>query len=181
MINHTVFLSLLSMDSYNRGLGSNINGLAEFGALGTATIRPFQPDEQTGWQAAGFYAIAYDWNGTKIISYRGTNPQFGTESVEDFVNSPILRNIWNGWTLGAGFEQAAQAQLAIQFYEDVTGHSIYDRVGVGARQLVGHSLGGGLAGFVGALSLHQRQRHRRGCGPDHRCRQQDGPAELRAA
>ncbi len=67
-MNRDVFLSLLALDSYNRGYGTNINGLAETGSLGSANIRDFKPDEQAGWQAAGFYAIAYDWNGETIIS-----------------------------------------------------------------------------------------------------------------
>ncbi len=68
-----VFLSLLALDSYNRGYGANVGSLAESGGIGTATIRPFEPGEQDGWEAAGFYAIAYDWNGETVISYRGTN------------------------------------------------------------------------------------------------------------
>jgi hypothetical protein len=72
-MNRDVFLSLLALDAYNRGEGAALNGLTESGAIGTATIREFQPGEQEGWEAAGFYAIAYDWNGETVISYRGTN------------------------------------------------------------------------------------------------------------
>ena len=68
-----VFLSLLALDAYNRGYGSNVGDLAEEGFIGTASIREFQPREQDGWQAAGFYAIAYDWIGERVISFRGTN------------------------------------------------------------------------------------------------------------
>ena len=51
---------------------------------------------------AGFYAIAYNWNGETIISYRGTNFDPGG-SVEDFLDSPLLKDAWNGWTLALGF------------------------------------------------------------------------------
>lgn len=68
-----VFLSLLALDSYNRGYGANVGGLTETGGIGSANIRPFVLGEQEGWQAVNFYAIAYNWNGETIISYRGTN------------------------------------------------------------------------------------------------------------
>ena len=104
-MNRDVFLSILALDSYNRGYGANLDGLSEVGAVGLATIRPFQAGEQNGWQAAGFYAIAYDVSnvpgfgpGGRVISYRGTNFSDGLPSWPD---------VWNGWTLGAGFPQAA--------------------------------------------------------------------------
>lgn len=72
-MNRDVFLAILALDSYNRGYGVRIRGLEESGHLGSATIRTFEDGEQEGWQDAGFYAIAYDWNGETIISYRGTD------------------------------------------------------------------------------------------------------------
>lgn len=74
-----LFLAILSLDSYNRGYGVNINGLDARGLIGNATIREAEDGEQDGWEAAGFYAIAYelppgsieDLSGT-VISYRGT-------------------------------------------------------------------------------------------------------------
>lgn len=75
-INKDVFLSLLAMDSYNRRYGQNIDGLSNTGSIGTATILK---DSVTslGLRAedAGFYAIAYEWQGETIISYRSTNPE----------------------------------------------------------------------------------------------------------
>ena len=75
-----VFLSLLALDAYNRGYGENVGGL-EFvpnvTKLGHATIIE---DAITNEEldaadviAAGFYAIAYAWNGETVISFRGTN------------------------------------------------------------------------------------------------------------
>jgi hypothetical protein len=77
-MNRDVFLSLSALDSYNSGSGQNINGLAASGAIGTASIRTdsrILGSSASGRldAAAGFYAIAYEWNGVTVISYRGTN------------------------------------------------------------------------------------------------------------
>ncbi|MEL6877693.1 MAG: hypothetical protein AAGL68_06300 [Pseudomonadota bacterium] len=76
-MNREVFLSLLALDSYNRGYGANIEGLstAEDTLIGTAKIGEnaevlLAPGVA---EQAGFYAIAYEWQGETIISYRGTN------------------------------------------------------------------------------------------------------------
>lgn len=73
-----VFLSLLAMDSYNRGEDRNVfaNGSAidedeENEKIGSATI--IDVPLPAGSIGDGFYAIAYNWNGETIISYRGTN------------------------------------------------------------------------------------------------------------
>ena len=69
-MNRDVFLSLLALDSYNRGYGQNVEGLAASGRLGNATIlgdalSELDPDDV---RAAGFCAIAYEWNDETIIS-----------------------------------------------------------------------------------------------------------------
>ena len=111
-MNRDVFLALLAMDSYNRGSGGGLNGLSESEGIGGATIRTFQPREQDGWEEAGFYAIAYEMTGVegfsageKVISYRGTDNY-----------NPLApgNDLWNGWTLGAGFADASQGGLAAQ-------------------------------------------------------------------
>lgn len=99
-----VFLSLLALDSHNRGYGANVGGVEETSGIGRATIRPFDPDAQDGWEAAGFYAIAYNWDGQTVISYRGTN--FPTDITDPAQVTAILSDVWNGWTLGAGFPTA---------------------------------------------------------------------------
>ena len=73
-MNRDVFLSLLALDAYNRGYGAGVN-LDPATTIGTATIGE---DAETLLgpgiaEAAGFYAIAYNWNGETIISFRGTN------------------------------------------------------------------------------------------------------------
>jgi hypothetical protein len=72
-----LFLSILAMDSYNRGYAPGISGLSsEAGTkIGNATV--LDQELPTGSQTAGFYAIAYtmgeDQNAKTIISYRGTD------------------------------------------------------------------------------------------------------------
>lgn len=122
-MNRDVFLSLLALDAYNRGYGQNVKvsesdadeGVDESGrAIGTATII-LQSDVFSGLPRveAGFYAIAYEWNGETIISYRGTNFEIKFDTVQEAINSPLIKDVWNGWTVGAGFSQASQASLAI--------------------------------------------------------------------
>jgi len=146
-----LFLAILAMDAYNRGYGAGIEDLAVSAnntMLGNATIITdstlslgLQPT-----QSAGFYAIAYDVSEvsglqgySRVISYRGTN--FGTALPAD---------IANGWIVGAGFGEDSQATLAKRFYSAVTGLNAY-QPGAGIIN-TGHSLGGGLAGFVSSIN-----------------------------
>lgn len=133
--------AILAMDAYNRGYDQGI--IYEGNAIGTATVTQQSDIDPDGAAvAAGFYAAAYQWNGETIISYRGTN----ADSPE-----ALLTDVWNGWAACIGFSDASQAGLAIQFYEVVTGKGLYDGAADNTT-LIGHSLGGGLAGFVSALS-----------------------------
>ncbi len=70
-----VFLSLLALDSYNRGYGENLSGLPTSGLIGEAAILTdaLGSLNQQDVLNAGFYAIAYDWSGETIISYRATD------------------------------------------------------------------------------------------------------------
>ena len=85
-----VFLSLLALDSYNRGYGANVAGLetptldrngdpVEDIRLGNARIMSDSVSVLgPAAEDAGFYAIAYEWNGETIISapsssWRGSN------------------------------------------------------------------------------------------------------------
>ena len=142
-----LFKAILSLDSYNRGYGQGIK-LSDvvFGTtkLGEATLsqQSYTADGKEG-VVAGFYAIAYKYNGYTVISYRGT---------DQFLDDPktgIGGDIDNGWGIGTGGPFGPQATLGIDFYKAV--------VGTGGSVLLnniiftGHSLGGGLAGFVGGL------------------------------
>ena len=115
-MNRDLFLAILSMDSYNRGYGQNVllktgdstTGQSEAGRnLGNAKILSFQIPLASA--ASGFYAIAYNWNGETVISYRGTNFDVANGGAE------LLKDIFDGWTLGAGYPAASQANLAVDF------------------------------------------------------------------
>jgi hypothetical protein len=101
------------MDSYNRGYDSGIgdgpDGLGESGSIGNANIlaRPNEIDI-ADWQAAGFYAVAYQWNGETVISYRGT------ENYDELDENDVL----NGWITGAG-ATSGQIEFAGEFYNAV--------------------------------------------------------------
>jgi hypothetical protein len=146
-MNADLFAAILAMDSYNRGYGAGIEGLGGAGTgIGNATIG----DDSTlrlaegADVAAGFYAVSYtdQTTGKVYISYRGTDNPNPLQKGND---------LWNGWTAGIGYSGASQAGLAIDFYQQITGQSVYDPNASNVL-LTGHSLGGGLAGFVSALS-----------------------------
>ncbi len=99
-ITEELFLAILSMDAYNRGYGAGIedgipgvdgelDGLGEAGhRIGDATVKDV--DLPSGSEAAGFYAVAYEWNGQTVISYRGTDNYGVTDSASD---------VYSGWPL----------------------------------------------------------------------------------
>ena len=131
-INGDVFRSILAMDSYNRGYDAGIN--LSGSSLGDAVLAKDSTQEfgLPNTQAASFSAQSYSWNGKTVISYRGTN-------------SPgMLQNVLNGWPTGLGGADTPQAMLALKFYNAV------DAATNTNIELTGHSLGGGLADYVGS-------------------------------
>jgi len=139
-MNTDLFKAILAMDAYNRGYGEGISGLGGINTqIGTVTIK-YQSDTEDNDPsvAAGFYAIAYQDGGETIISYRGTDD---VNSISDVFTSD---DIWHGWLIGGGIQDTDQAALAFQFYNTIAGQ------GANITTLTGHSLGGGLAGLVGA-------------------------------
>lgn len=156
-ISQELFYAILSLDSYNRGYGAGLtdggvgdpDGLGEAGFVGDVRIlaRPNGVD-YAAWQAASFYAVAYeDPSGNIVISYRGTDAP--------------LSDLWSGWTTGAG-HLSAQGELAAQFYNQVK--QAYPTKTI---TLTGHSLGGGLAGFVAKPVGWVRTHRLRGNGGFH--------------
>jgi RTX calcium-binding nonapeptide repeat (4 copies) len=138
MISNELMLSILAMDSYNRGYSPGIAGLSDNAGtnIGNATIVA-RSSSQAGSDAvsAGFYALSYSWNRQTVISYRGTDDVGILSGASDF---------WRGWITGAGhLVPGGQAQLAIDFYNSAASGNVI---------LTGHSLGGGLAGFVGSFT-----------------------------
>ncbi|MCP4937515.1 MAG: hypothetical protein GY927_25710, partial [bacterium] len=94
-------------------------------------------------EVVDFYAAAYkldsDPDPETVISYRGTNSAPFSELSKDALY---------GWGVGVGSAEETQGVLAAQFYKSVakdaeTGEAHLFDSGI---QLVGHSLGVGLAG-----------------------------------
>ena len=125
--NDDVFRSILAMDSYNRGYDAGIN--LDGNQIGNATLRYI--GLPTGYESAFLFAQAYEWNGETVISYRGTN------------SPDMLQDVLNGWPTGLGGADTPQAMLALKFY-NAEGAATNTNI-----ELTGHSLGGGLAGYVG--------------------------------
>ena len=150
-----IFDAVLAMDAYNRNnnQGVLIGGVDDAAGtqIGDATIIAERnvPDES-------FYAIAYQYpDGRIVISYRGT------DAIAEWPS-----DVATGWSVGAAITVANQAPLSIQFFEDVVNMqagsggdynianapTAEQRAILGTITTTGHSLGGGLAGYVASLT-----------------------------
>ena len=106
-MNPVVFQALLAMDTYNQRLRQGVKtGVSR---LGNAVVLE-NSDQLLGGARAntGFFATSYFWNGQQVISFRGTDPESGSE---------FIKGMTHGWPLGAGSNNADQAQQAIEFYK----------------------------------------------------------------
>ncbi len=152
-----LYLAILSLDVYNRDYDDVVrlaesDRIGEAGILGLGGIDP-DGSLYAAWQDEGFYAIAYDTSGIAavggdlILSFRGTNPNFWNPETGGV---PILRDAWNGWTaaLGLSGTDSGQMVLALDFYGEILAAEGTDPARAGTA---GHSLGGGLGGFVAAV------------------------------
>lgn len=112
-MNRDLFLAILSIDSYNRGYNVGVTGLTVGGAIGSATILTDASTEldPAAAQAAGFYAIAYEWNGETVISYRGTDSPLDAIAFGIGAGQPFA--------LTGGLTD--QARLTVEFYRAVAG------------------------------------------------------------
>lgn len=120
--------AILAMDSYNRKRPSSDTTVGieiEGTALGFWNLgdRKDESDEH-------FFAQAYSYGGRIVISYRGTD------------------NPWDipDWATGGGDYWTDQTILAAQFYRTIAANNPASQI-----TLTGHSMGGGLAGFVGSI------------------------------
>ncbi|NCT40258.1 MAG: hypothetical protein GW778_01155 [Alphaproteobacteria bacterium] len=116
--------AILSMDAYNRGYDASIE--LSNGGVGDAEIAKTTldgitvnldsiiiRDPVTGERLdddIGFYALAYDYNGETIISYRGTDypEEDGKVTV---AGQEIYKDIYHGWSLGDGNLMSEQGQI----------------------------------------------------------------------
>jgi hypothetical protein len=112
-MNRDVFISLLALDSYNRGYGQKVN--TDGNSIGSAQIINrltvgVDAEKYSSWQSAGFYAIAYEWNGETIISYRGTNfpESFSLAELASF----LAEDFGGGWDIFTGIGNGSHARLA---------------------------------------------------------------------
>lgn len=122
-------LAIMSMHAYNVGADPHMNGLD--GDIGDFHILNRQSNTD------GFAAYAFSDGAQTVIAYRGTNFSDWTD-------------INHGWSLGAalGVDSTPQAIDAVNFYKAVvsgiSGADLYSA----PVTLTGHSLGGGLAGYI---------------------------------
>ena len=70
-MNRDVFLSILAMDSYQRGYEVGIKGVSATSIVNATISRISDTRLVSDEVRAGFFASSYDWNGTTVISYRG--------------------------------------------------------------------------------------------------------------
>ena len=142
-----LFYALLSLDAYDRGYGAGLDVAALGGpfatTLGDATIGRSSTDVLglNTTSAVGFFALTYQVGGKTVISYRGTDDASLADKANDIVN---------GWITGTG-AVSTQANLALQFYLDLQGNPTLADAANPNMVLTGHSLGGGLAGYVGSI------------------------------
>ncbi|ATN32506.1 hypothetical protein ACO34A_01615 [Rhizobium sp. ACO-34A] len=156
-ISSNLMMAILSMDAYNRGYGAGF--VVSGDSIGTISITNhsaygIDSTEYEQWQNAGFYAVAYEVEdndiqgllaGQQIISYRGTDTLLSLPWTDEPGS-----DIWNGWAGGTGDPATIQALLAAEFYQAVTSSTDSNPRSTQAL-LTGHSLGGGLAGFIAAI------------------------------
>jgi hypothetical protein len=126
-MNQDVMLAILAMDVYNQRSNASVKGVGQ--TIGSASLREDYLEDAS----ASFYAASYSWNGKTIISYRGTDDSSWSGDIPN-------------WATGLGQPYTEQTWLAASFYREVT--QTVDPANV---ILTGHSLGGGLAGFVGSI------------------------------
>ena len=158
-MNREVFLSILAMDSYQRGDAPGVRGLPNPSPgvsvkIGKATLKAVELP--LGSREAGFFAQSYTldtaWagltEGTTVVSYRGTD--FDALNGGSISQSQFARDLLHGWTTFLTAGLPSQFSLARNFFTAVTGRSFSDgtpqnNAPVANTIVTGHSLGGALA------------------------------------
>jgi len=129
--------AILAMNAYDFGSHAALDGAASTG-LGSWTRTTYQDIESND-----FGAVTYS-NGSKYeIAYRGTTTVFGSNFFDG--------DLWNGWTIGGGTDEAADVNAAIAYYQNLLATVTANGGSSADITLTGHSLGGGLAGLVGTI------------------------------
>lgn len=144
---HDLDMAILALHAYNIGANVHLNLPAGGSAQISTQIGDFKPVNVFGTSSNvyqlpdGFVAGAYSRAGKAIITIRGTNPDelAGVDGLKGY-----------GLAVGLGIDSSPQAEDALAIYKellDQAGLSLFDN----NVALVGHSLGGGLAGYIAAL------------------------------
>lgn len=159
-ISHTLMNAILAMDSYNRGYNAGlvfgndsqdseaINGVTK---LGEATVYRSLGNETA--QSIGFYAVAYSYAGSTVISYRGTDDMI-VEWNNETQEWQTSLDVNNGYGVGSGIADTPQSRMAFEFYRAVASalnnNAPADPYSANIS-VTGHSMGAGFAGLVGAV------------------------------
>lgn len=147
-VSNNLYYAVLAMDAYNRAekTGDSVALLLPGDSPGApaqiGVADRLNTPLPNGYGVAGFFATAYDLNGEVVISFRGTDPTT--------VNAELFKDIFEGWIASFGIAPSPQLAAAELFYENVTNLDLF--TGASNVVLTGHSLGGGLAGYIGALN-----------------------------
>lgn len=156
------------MDSYHRTINVGVNSIPgsnpgdESGVVGSdlggATLIPNLGGEGTAGEPIGFFAQAYDVSGVsgfstgeKVISFRGTDSGFGLNTTDFYYGYGIGAGdtVLTSGNPGTGAEQGV---MGLEFYQDLAGDTNGSLLQSSNITLTGHSLGGGLAGYVRSRS-----------------------------
>lgn len=116
----------MAMDVYNRGGGGTLRGLEVPGSIGLVSLGDFDADVSESYFAQSYVLRS----GEIVIAYRDTDQPM------DILAYP----------LAVGAYDIAQAWRAAEFYQVLAAANPSTAISV-----TGHSLGGGLAGFVGSV------------------------------
>ncbi len=134
MTSSNILSAILAMDAYNRGSVFGVD-LRDQTTLGFATLSESYFNGPEGFFAQSY--ILHDADGQPlqtIISFRGTDELFFKDST-------------HGYPLGSGdFHLSSHAKLAATFYQTIAATASPALI-----HLTGHSLGGGIAGFIAGL------------------------------
>jgi hypothetical protein len=126
-----VVLAILAMDSYNHGYNGgmavdNLENIAGASIITTSSDLATDNFPTT----TSFYAIAYNWNGQTVISYRGT--VFGGQ----FNSGADWGDVFAGWTFGGGtYHIGLQSLEAIVFFQKLAAYDDPSLLPGGGRML----------------------------------------------
>ncbi|MEQ1612336.1 MAG: hypothetical protein ABL904_06255 [Hyphomicrobiaceae bacterium] len=140
--NPQLLYAILSMDAYHQGAPGGLRDLLlQYPSEIDDTIRSTPRADN----AIGFSAQSYTRGGETIIVYRGTDDGGTTGPLAAYQSLDVA----NGYFIAAGAAWNPQTQAAVAFYQSfLNGQNPTTASNI---TLVGQSLGGGLAGYVGSL------------------------------